>query len=103
HTQLSDERDHVAPEPVFVRVGVRRLIDAVVDTSPEVLDEGAEQPAVDRPDDKMRVDGETCGDQDFPQFLSAGADVRNTSGLLQGANGQPSSPVALKGEERDDQ
>ena len=39
-----------------------RLVDAVVDAAPEVLDEGAEEPAVDRSDDEVGVDGEMCGD-----------------------------------------
>src|SRR6185369_5268250 len=65
HTELLDERDHVAPVPLLVGVGVRRLVDAVVDASSEVLDEGAEEPAIDWPHDKMRVDGETRGDQRF--------------------------------------
>ena len=48
--------------PVLVGVGVTGLVDAVVDAPPEVLDEGAEQAAIDGPDDEVRVDGEMCGD-----------------------------------------
>ena len=47
---------------MLVGVGMAGLVDAVVDAAAEVLDERAEEPTVDGPDDEVRVDGEMCGD-----------------------------------------
>ena len=60
--EFPDELDDVLAEAVLIGFGVAGLVDAVVDAASEVLDEGAEQTAVDGPDDEMRVDGEMCGD-----------------------------------------
>jgi hypothetical protein len=43
---------------------VARFVDPVVDATPEMLDQGAEEPGIDGPDDEVRVDGEMCGDHD---------------------------------------
>ena len=82
HAELLDERDHVAPEPLFVGVRVLWLVDAVVYASPQVLDKGAEEPAVDRPHDEMRVDGEMRGDQGVLSFGSGWSMVAMRAGYF---------------------
>ena len=54
--QLARQLQHVAAKPARVGSGVTRLVHAAVDAPPHVLDERAEQPAVDRPDGEGRID-----------------------------------------------
>jgi hypothetical protein len=67
--QLADQLEHVGAETVAARllqhadtivVGERvaGLVDPVVDTATEVLDEGTEKPAIQSPDGEMRVNGQ---------------------------------------------
>ncbi len=51
---------------------VAGLVDAVVDAAAEVLDERAEQSAVDGADREVRVDGEACGEHGLLSMVSAG-------------------------------
>jgi len=60
--ELPDELDDVPPESVGVGLRMARFVDAVVDAPAEVFHEGSEEPAVDGPDDEVRVDGEVCRD-----------------------------------------
>jgi hypothetical protein len=61
YPQLADEGEHVLAEPVGVGARVAGFVQPVVDTAAEVLDEGAEQAAVDGADDEAGVDGEAGG------------------------------------------
>ena len=62
HAELAHEIHNVGPESVRVRGRVPGLVDPVVDASAEVLDEGAEQAAVERADGVSGVEGDLgCG------------------------------------------
>ena len=56
--ELADQVEHVAAEAVLVGGGVAGLVDAGVDAAAHVLDERAEQAAVDRPDGEGRVEAD---------------------------------------------
>ena len=61
--ELLGEGEDVAAEPVLVRRGVVGLVDPGVHAAPEVLDERAEQPTLDRPDPPRGIDHDTGGER----------------------------------------
>jgi hypothetical protein len=54
--ELAPEREHVAPEAVLVGAGVAGLVEAAVDATTDVLDEGAEQPTTGFADHRIAPD-----------------------------------------------
>ena len=65
HIQLADEPDDVLAEAVFVRRGMPGLIDALVHRAPQMLDERAEEVAVDLAHPKVGI----CKNFRFHHFL----------------------------------
>ena len=65
-------------QPKALRVGQRgaRVVEAVVDTAAQVLDEAPEQPGVDRRDDGRRVNGNRGG-HTAPSSFSVAVDGRH--------------------------
>ena len=68
--QRLDEFDHVAAHAVGVRGRVAGLVDAGVDRAPEVLEERAIDPVVDRRDTKVAMRGDCRSHGSSPQFIS---------------------------------
>ena len=60
YAELAHQIHHVGPETVRVRGWMPGLIDPVVDAPTEVLDEGAEQAAVQRTDGVGGIDDDLC-------------------------------------------
>ena len=58
HPQLADQLEHVGAETIVVGERVAGLVDPVVDTATEMLDEGTEKPAIHGPDSEVRVNGQ---------------------------------------------
>ena len=56
HTELADQRCHVAAEPVAVRLRMTGLVDAGVHAAAHVLDERAEDAPVHQADPEVTVD-----------------------------------------------
>src|SRR5690606_20699621 len=83
--ELANELDDVEAEAVLVRGGVVRLVDAVVDAATEVLDEGSEDPSVQRGDDGVPVDGDLCGGHDFPFLRARGSALGRMEARVQRA------------------
>ena len=60
YAELAHQIHHVGPETVRVRRRMPGLVDPVVDAPTEVLDEGAEQAAVQRTDGVGGIDDDLC-------------------------------------------
>ncbi len=75
-TELLHELDDVLSEAVGIRARVTGLVDAVVDMPPEVLDEAAEESAVDG-SDRVGCDGDVGGEHGKrpPRQRSASGDA----------------------------
>jgi hypothetical protein len=56
--QLADQLEHVGAETIVVGKRVAGLVDPVVDTATDVLDEGTERPAIHGPGGEVRVNGQ---------------------------------------------
>src|SRR5215217_3598745 len=60
YPQLAYQIHHVGPETVGVGGGMPRLIDPVVDATPQVLDEGTKQATVHRAHGGGRIEDDPC-------------------------------------------
>src|SRR5690606_9072497 len=62
HAELPDQRHDVFAVPLIIGGGMAGFVDAVVHTAAQMLDERAEETAVDRADGEIRVDCQVSAD-----------------------------------------
>jgi hypothetical protein len=77
HPELTDQGEDVRPQTTRIRVRVPRLVDAGVDASAQVLNEGSKQARIDHTDVESRVEDEAGSQRHVnPSWVSMIDDCR---------------------------